>query len=127
MAIGLARLFGFTFPENFDYPYIAQSMTEFWRRWHMSLSRWFRDLGAAVHQATGEPGAVSQEEPSFDWDFDGLKRREVFLRRISFFIPFQPPLLLLSSLLALSSLLLLVLSSSLLFPPLLSLSTSFEF
>lgn len=43
MAIGLAALFGFRFPENFNYPYISQSLTEFWRRWHMSLSRWFRD------------------------------------------------------------------------------------
>ncbi|MBS0361383.1 MAG: MBOAT family protein [Proteobacteria bacterium] len=43
MAIGLAFLLGFTFPKNFDYPYVAQSITEFWRRWHMSLSSWFRD------------------------------------------------------------------------------------
>ena len=43
MAIGLARMFGFHFPENFNYPYISTSITEFWRRWHMSLSRWFRD------------------------------------------------------------------------------------
>jgi len=43
MAIGLARMFGFTFPENFAHPYAARSVTEFWRRWHMSLSRWFRD------------------------------------------------------------------------------------
>jgi len=43
MAIGLAFLLGFTFPKNFDYPYAAQSITEFWRRWHMSLSSWFRD------------------------------------------------------------------------------------
>jgi len=43
MAIGLARLFGFRFPENFDYPYSSLSVTEFWRRWHISLSRWFRD------------------------------------------------------------------------------------
>ncbi len=43
MAIGLGRMFGFTFPENFNYPYIARSVTEFWRRWHMSLSSWFRD------------------------------------------------------------------------------------
>jgi len=43
MAIGLARMFGFHFPENFDYPYVSASITEFWRRWHMSLSRWFRD------------------------------------------------------------------------------------
>jgi len=43
MAIGLARMFGFHFPENFNYPYISGSITEFWRRWHMSLSRFFRD------------------------------------------------------------------------------------
>lgn len=43
MAVGLGKLFGFTFMENFDYPYISQSITEFWRRWHISLSRWFRD------------------------------------------------------------------------------------
>ena len=43
MAIGLAFLLGFTFPKNFDYPYVAQSITEFWGRWHMSLSSWFRD------------------------------------------------------------------------------------
>jgi alginate O-acetyltransferase complex protein AlgI len=43
MAIGLARMFGFEFKANFDYPYIARSVTEFWRRWHISLSTWFRD------------------------------------------------------------------------------------
>lgn len=43
MAIGLARIFGFKFPENFNYPYISRSIKEFWRRWHMSLSAWFRD------------------------------------------------------------------------------------
>ncbi|MDR0571184.1 MAG: MBOAT family protein [Clostridiales Family XIII bacterium] len=43
MAIGLGRIFGFNFPENFNYPYISRSATEFWRRWHMSLSSWFRD------------------------------------------------------------------------------------
>ncbi|MCR5283091.1 MAG: MBOAT family protein [Lachnospiraceae bacterium] len=43
MAIGLGRMFGFQFLENFDHPYIAGSVTEFWRRWHMSLSGWFRD------------------------------------------------------------------------------------
>jgi len=43
MAIGLAKLFGITFLENFDYPYAARSVTEFWRRWHISLSTWFRD------------------------------------------------------------------------------------
>ena len=43
MAIGLGRMFGFRFLENFNYPYISRSVQEFWRRWHISLSRWFRD------------------------------------------------------------------------------------
>ncbi len=43
MAIGLARMFGFHFPENFNRPYSAVSVTDFWRRWHISLSSWFRD------------------------------------------------------------------------------------
>jgi alginate O-acetyltransferase complex protein AlgI len=43
MAIGLGRMFGFQLPENFDHPYAAASITEFWRRWHISLSSWFRD------------------------------------------------------------------------------------
>jgi alginate O-acetyltransferase complex protein AlgI len=43
MAIGLGRMFGFEFLENFNYPYIARSIQEFWRRWHISLSTWFRD------------------------------------------------------------------------------------
>jgi alginate O-acetyltransferase complex protein AlgI len=43
MAIGLGRLLGFHFPENFDQPYRSASITEFWRRWHMTLTRWFRD------------------------------------------------------------------------------------
>lgn len=43
MAIGLGRMFGFNFLENFNYPYISRSITEFWRRWHISLGTWFRD------------------------------------------------------------------------------------
>ncbi len=43
MAIGLGLIFGFKFPENFNYPYIARSIQEFWRRWHITLSTWFRD------------------------------------------------------------------------------------
>lgn len=43
MAIGLGRVFGFRFIENFDYPYLSRSIREFWRRWHMSLGSWFRD------------------------------------------------------------------------------------
>lgn len=56
MAIGLMRMFGFRILENFNYPYIAQSVREFWRRWHISLSNWFRDylyipLGGNQHGA----------------------------------------------------------------------------
>ena len=43
MAIGLGRMFGFSFCENFEYPYISASVTEFWRRWHISMGTWFRD------------------------------------------------------------------------------------
>jgi len=43
MAIGLGKMFGFDFPENFNYPYISRSVKEFWRRWHISMSTWFRD------------------------------------------------------------------------------------
>lgn len=43
MAIGLGKMFGFAFPENFNFPYISKSITEFWRRWHISLGSWFRD------------------------------------------------------------------------------------
>ncbi|MDD3337969.1 MAG: MBOAT family protein [Lachnospiraceae bacterium] len=57
MAIGLGRMFGFDFPENFHFPYQAKSITDFWRRWHMSLSGWFREYvyiplgGNRVHWA----------------------------------------------------------------------------
>jgi alginate O-acetyltransferase complex protein AlgI len=43
MAIGLGKMLGFTFPENFNFPYIAKSITDFWRRWHITLSNWMRD------------------------------------------------------------------------------------
>jgi len=43
MAIGLGKMLGFSFPENFNYPFIAKSVSEFWRRWHMTLGSWFRD------------------------------------------------------------------------------------
>ena len=43
MAIGIGKMFGFNFPENFNYPFISKSLSEFWRRWHMTLGGWFRD------------------------------------------------------------------------------------
>ena len=43
MAVGMGAMMGFRFPENFDYPYLSRSVTEFWRRWHMTLGGWFRD------------------------------------------------------------------------------------
>lgn len=43
MAIGIGKMLGFNFPENFNFPYIAQNITEFWKRWHMTLTRWMRD------------------------------------------------------------------------------------
>lgn len=54
MAIGLGKMFGFDYKENFNYPYISQSITEFWRRWHISLGSFFRDyvyipLGGKYH------------------------------------------------------------------------------
>lgn len=63
MALGLARLFGFHFPENFAGPYRSKSATEFWNRWHMTLSRWFRDyvyipLGGNRHGRAREYGAL---------------------------------------------------------------------
>lgn len=57
MAIGLGRMFGFRFLENFNYPYVSLSVTEFWRRWHISLSTWFRDYVCIFRSAaTAFPG-----------------------------------------------------------------------
>ena len=62
MAIGLGRILGFRFPENFRYPYCAGSITEFWRRWHISLGSWFRDyrLYPAGRQPEGERTAAAE-------------------------------------------------------------------
>lgn len=59
MAIGLGACLGFGFPENFNYPYIATSVTEFWRRWHMSLSGWFREY-VYIPLGGNKRGAVKQ-------------------------------------------------------------------
>ena len=55
MGIGMGKMLGFDFPPNFDLPYISRSITEFWRRWHMTLSGWFREyvyipLGGDVYK-----------------------------------------------------------------------------
>jgi len=59
MAIGLGACLGFSFPENFNYPYIATSVTDFWRRWHMSLSGWFREY-VYIPLGGNKKGAVKQ-------------------------------------------------------------------
>lgn len=60
MAIGLARLFGFHFPENFNRPYSAYSITDFWRRWHITLSNWFRDYLYIPLGGNGGASSVGQ-------------------------------------------------------------------
>ena len=55
MAIGLGRMLGFEFLPNFNYPYISKSITEFWRRWHISLSTWFREYLYIPWGATAAP------------------------------------------------------------------------
>jgi hypothetical protein len=85
MAIGLARMLGFRFPENFNRPYSSVSVTDFWRRWHMTLSAWFRDYlyiplgGDRVSQArTCEPAdrvpLISNRLPSFTKHFASGRR-----------------------------------------------------
>lgn len=72
MAIGLGRIFGFHFPENFNYPYVSKSIQEFWRRWHMTLGGWFRDYlyiplgGSRVSKAKWLRNVL------FVWLFTGL-------------------------------------------------------
>ncbi len=63
MAIGLGKMFGFRFSENFNYPYTSKSITEFWRRWHISLSSWFRDY---VYIPMGGSRAVTKKRRIFN-------------------------------------------------------------
>jgi len=56
MAIGMGRIFGFYFDENFNYPFISKSVAEFWRRWHISLGSWFRDMYTYRSAGTGSAG-----------------------------------------------------------------------
>lgn len=62
MAIGLGSILGFSFPENFRYPFIAKSVSEFWRRWHMTLGAWFRDY---VYIPMGEQGQHVQVDMEY--------------------------------------------------------------
>ncbi len=64
MAIGLGRMFGFHFLENFNYPYIARSIREFWRRWHISLSAWFRDYLYHIPLGGNRHGAAHRRQPA---------------------------------------------------------------
>ncbi len=64
MAIGLGRMFGFHFTENFNYPYIARSIREFWRRWHISLSAWFRDYLYHIPLGGNRHGAAHRRQPA---------------------------------------------------------------
>ncbi len=73
MAIGLGRMFGFHFLENFNYPYMASSITDFWRRWHISLSSWFRDY---VYYPLGGSRVTSKARHIFNlfvvWALTGI-------------------------------------------------------
>ncbi len=72
MAIGLGKMFGFRFPENFRFPYIANSITDFWRRWHISLSSWFRDY-VYIPLGGNRVGAAKQIRNMFVvWLFTGI-------------------------------------------------------
>ena len=72
MAIGLGRIFGFRFMENFDYPYLSGSVTEFWRRWHMSLGSWFRDYVYIPLGGSRVSKAKWLRNVLFVWLFTGL-------------------------------------------------------
>lgn len=72
MAIGLGSMFGFTFLENFDYPFMAQSITEFWRRWHISLGTWFRDYVYIPLGGSRRGGFVTYRNLILVWLLTGL-------------------------------------------------------
>ena len=82
MAIGLGRMFGFRFPENFRWPYIADTVQEFWRRWHISLSTWFRDyLYMPLGGNRVSPGAHVSQPRHGVLPVRPVARRELELRR----------------------------------------------
>jgi alginate O-acetyltransferase complex protein AlgI len=79
IAIGLGRIFGFEYLENFNYPFVSRSISEFWRRWHISLSNWFRDylyLPLVMHAARKNPQEKWLAKDQFD---DKLQLATVFL------------------------------------------------
>ena len=72
IAIGLGKMLGFNFPENFNYPYMAKSITDFWRRWHMTLSSWFRDY-VYIPLGGNKKGVLKQiRNILIVWSFTGL-------------------------------------------------------
>lgn len=72
MAIGLGQIFGFNFPENFNYPLISASVTEFWRRWHMTLSSWFKDYVYIPLGGNKRGSLISTRNIFIVWIFTGL-------------------------------------------------------
>ena len=83
IAIGLALLLGFAFPQNFDSPYAATSVQDFWRRWHMSLSRWLRDyLYIPLGGNRGRPGCHVPQPDAHDAARRALARRRLDVRRL---------------------------------------------
>ena len=72
MAIGLGRMTGFHFLENFNYPYVSRSITEFWRRWHMSLSSWFKDYVYIPLGGSREGAAKTYRNTFFVWLLTGI-------------------------------------------------------
>ena len=72
MAIGLARLSGYTFDENFSYPYLSESLTQFWRRWHISLGTWFRDYVYIPLGGSRRGRAVTARNIAVVWLLTGL-------------------------------------------------------
>ncbi len=72
MAIGLGKMFGFNFGENFNYPYISKTVTEFWRRWHISLSQWFRDYVYIPLGGSRVSGAVTVRNMLIVWLLTGI-------------------------------------------------------
>ena len=82
MAIGLGRMFGFRFPENFRWPYVATSVQGFWRRWHISLSTWFRDyLYMPLGGNRVSPARTYREPRHGVLPLRPVARRELELRR----------------------------------------------